>query len=247
MEEMGYVPRFILGQSRAARNVMIIGLFTGGGLILYFTVHPFLESLKTLALSLGVSAFVFVQWFAPFLSEFPEKVSAFKWARRVTTAPMGLMNMVSSNINQWTMLVAMLPVAFATGLGHWETIAFDQHQKAEIPLTISQSLAGAMLFARMRFAQWEAVMLFLLWMLQFILSGFEKPIDQTMAHNALAEHLAAWLAMTVDQLESIARGGKEIITVLYFAWTAIIISVAMKRRSLFEAIAVFPRLLREHR
>ena len=46
----------------------------------------------------------FIQWVAPFLSEFPEKVSAFLWARRVTHAPMALMNMVSSNINQWTLL-----------------------------------------------------------------------------------------------------------------------------------------------
>src|SRR3989442_14509704 len=60
----------------------------------------------------GVSQFVLVQWVAPFLSEFPEKVSAFYWARRVTHAPMALMNMVSSNINQWTVLAAMIPLVY---------------------------------------------------------------------------------------------------------------------------------------
>src|SRR5207247_10798753 len=60
-----------------------------------------------------VSQFVFVQWVAPFVSEFPEKVSAFYWARTVKGSPTALMNMVSSNINQWTLLAAMLPIVYS--------------------------------------------------------------------------------------------------------------------------------------
>src|SRR5262249_51742795 len=174
-EDMDRIPRYILGRSPRVRNAMIIGLFGGGGLILYFVAHPFLDSLKALAATLGLSSFVFVQWVAPFLSEFPEKVSAFNWARRVTTAPVALMNMVSSNINQWTMLVAMLPIAYALALGGAATIAFDDHQRVEILLTICQSLLGALILANMRFAWWEAAVLFTLWFIQFVLSGFERP------------------------------------------------------------------------
>src|SRR4030095_13156864 len=122
IEDLDGFPRFILRQRRATRNAIIFSMFAGGGLILYFAAHPFLESLKSIAVGLGISTFVFVQWVAPFLSEFPEKVSAFNWARRATTAPLALMNMVSSNINQWTMLVAMLPFAYAYSLGHFGTI-----------------------------------------------------------------------------------------------------------------------------
>jgi len=50
----------------------------------------------------GVSEFVFVQWLAPFLSEFPEQLSAYRWAASVDKAPMALSNFVSSSINQWT-------------------------------------------------------------------------------------------------------------------------------------------------
>jgi len=57
-----------------------------GGFLLYVTAHPFLESMLAVAATLGISQFVLVQWVAPFLSEFPEKVSAFLWARRVTHA-----------------------------------------------------------------------------------------------------------------------------------------------------------------
>jgi cation:H+ antiporter len=249
MEDMDRIPRFILRQRRALRNAIITGLFVSGGLILYFAAHPFLESLKAIAVGLGLSTFVFVQWVAPFLSEFPEKVSAFNWARRVTTAPLALMNMVSSNINQWTMLVAMLPIAYALALGRLDTITFDEHQRLEILLTIAQSLLGALLLANMRFTWWEAILVFTLWALQFALSGFEKPLALTAtdaAHNRLAEQVAMWLSVGVDQVELFARRGKEIITASYFLWTALVIGATIKRRAMFEAFAVLPKLIREH-
>ena len=250
VEDLDRIPRFILRQRRAIRNSMIIGLFVGGGLILYFAAHPFLESLKAIAVGLGLSTFVFVQWVAPFLSEFPEKVSAFNWARRVTSAPLALMNMVSSNINQWTMLVAMLPIAYALALGRVATISFDEHQRLEILMTIGQSLLGALLLANMRFAWWEAALLFALWATQFALSGFEKPLamsEGVEAHNSLATQLAGLLSIAVDRVEVSARLGKQLITALYFIWTAVIIGLAVKRRSMFQAFAIFPRLMREHR
>lgn len=246
IEDMDRIPQFILRQRRPARNGMIAAMFIAGGLILYFVAPPFLESLKGLAIGLGISTFVFVQWVAPFLSEFPEKVSAFNWARRVKTAPMALMNLVSSNINQWTMLAAMLPIAYALALGHAATIDFDQHQELEILMTIGQSLLGALLLANMRFAWWEAALLFTLWSTQFVLSGFEKPIDPAMPHNSLAVHVAAWLRLGADQIEWFAHRGKEIITALYFIWAGIVIAVVIKRRSGFEALTAFPRLVREH-
>ena len=244
-EDLDRIPRYILRQKRALRNAMILSLFVGGGAILYFSAHPFLESLKAIAVGLGISTFVFVQWVAPFLSEFPEKVSAFNWARRVTTAPLALMNMVSSNINQWTMLVAMLPFAYAYALGHFGTIHFDDHQRVEILMTIGQSLLGALLLANMRFSWWEALLLFLLWLIQFALSGFEKPLDPNIQYNALAKTVGDLIGVGVTQIEYVAKLGKEIITGLYFAWSAIILLLSFKRGG-FAALTVFPRLMREH-
>lgn len=245
LEDMDRIPRFILAQRQAVRRALIAGLFAGGGIILYFVAHPFLESLKAIAISLGISTFVFVQWVAPFLSEFPEKVSAFNWARKVVTAPMALMNMVSSNINQWTMLAAMLPLAFSFSLGTIGTIVFDEHQSVEVLMTIGQSLLGALLLANMRFAWWEAATLFSLWGVQFVLSGFEKPMDPGVAHNSLALHLSGWISVGADRIELVAHRGKEVITALYFVWAGALIGLAMKRRRL-DAFAEFPKLIREH-
>jgi cation:H+ antiporter len=246
IEDLDRIPRFILRQRRPLRNALIGGMFAGGGLILYFAAHPFLESLKALAVGLGISTFVFVQWVAPFLSEFPEKVSAFNWARRVTSAPMALMNMVSSNINQWTMLAAMLPIAYALALGHLGTIDFDAHQELEVLMTIGQSLLGALLLANMRFTWWEAAVLFTLWAVQFVLSGFERPIDPAMPSNSFAVEVAGWLSIRAERIESLAHTGKEVITAVYFVWVAALIAIALKRRTMFEAFVAFPKLMREH-
>ena len=110
VDELELVPRSLVKSRKSLRIVLIPGLFLAGGLMIYFTAEPFLASLLAISALLGVPSFVFVQWVAPFVSEFPEKVSAFYWARTVSRASMSLMNMVSSNINQWTLLTAMLPI-----------------------------------------------------------------------------------------------------------------------------------------
>ncbi|HMG33174.1 MAG TPA: sodium:calcium antiporter [Blastocatellia bacterium] len=245
VEDLDRIPQYILARSPRVRNALIIGLFASGGLILYFVAHPFLDSLKALATTLGLSSFVFVQWVAPFLSEFPEKVSAFNWARRVTTAPVALMNMVSSNVNQWTMLVAMLPIAYSLALGEPATIAFDEHQRVEILMTICQSLLGALILANMRFAWWEAAVLFTLWFIQFVLSGFERPALDA-GHNSIAMATASWLKLEVEHLESFATEGKHLITAAYLLWSAVIVISSLTQRKVFEAFRVFPRLIREH-
>lgn len=167
MADLEAIPRKILSFSKPVRNLVIFGLFFAGGLILYFVAHPFLESMLAVAVSVGVSEFIFVQWASPFLSEFPEKVSAFHWARQVKKAPMALMNMVSSNINQWTMLIAMIPFVYSYGLGQIGVIAFDAHQKEEILLTLAQAFVGFALLLNMRFSWYEALGLFVLWLIQF--------------------------------------------------------------------------------
>jgi hypothetical protein len=98
----------------------------------------------------------------------------------------------------------------------------------------------------MRFTWWEAALLFTLWAVQFVFSGFEKPVDPSMPHNSLAVYLGGLLGLAADQIESVAHRGKELITALYFIWTGGIVANAIKKRSGFEAFAVFPKLMREH-
>jgi cation:H+ antiporter len=176
IEELDRIPRKILSLRSFRKHIVIGLLFLGGGAGILFIARPFLHSMLALAVSFGVSQFVFVQWVAPFLSEFPEKLSAFYWAKTVKRAPMGFMNIVSSNINQWTLLVAMIPIVYSTSCGGYSTIVFDQHQKTEILLTMAQSILGFVLLANMEFRVHEAVGLFLLWFIQFVRPGVREEI-----------------------------------------------------------------------
>jgi cation:H+ antiporter len=168
LDDLGVVPRRVLAMQPRPRGTSIILLFLIGGAILYFSAHPFLDSMLAIAGSLGLSTFVFVQWVAPFLSEFPEKLSAFYWARKVNTANVALMNMVSSNINQWSILSAMIPILFVISAGELRPLAFDHMQRQEILLTILQSFLGFLLLLNLELVFHEAVILFVFWLVQFM-------------------------------------------------------------------------------
>ena len=167
--DLGRIPKYVMKQNPPVNIIWIAGLFSLGAVIIYFSAHPFLNSMLAIAGSIGISQFVFVQWVSPFLSEFPEKLSAFYWARRVTGAPMALINFVSSSINQWTILVAMIPFIYSFGAGKVSVIVFDGHQRSEILLTVIQSYLGFLFLTSMEFKMFEAAALFILWLIQFVL------------------------------------------------------------------------------
>jgi cation:H+ antiporter len=168
IEEMEPIPRHILGLPRWKRTAMICACFFGGATVIFFVADPFLQSMLGLSVVLGVPTFVFIQWVAPFLSEFPEKVSAFYWAKSVDKAPMALMNMVSSGIAELTLLVSLIPIVYSISRGGIYGIDFDWAHRMEILLTALQSLLGFLLLANMEFRSYEAVWLFLLWLVQFL-------------------------------------------------------------------------------
>lgn len=197
IDELDRIPRAVVRASPFWRTFWIVSLFAAGGGLIYYAAEPFLGSLFAISAVVGVPSFVFIQWVAPFVSEFPEKVSAFYWARTIERAPMALMNMVSSNINQWTLLAAMLPIVFSISVGAPSAIRFDSHQELEILMTIGQSLVGMIFLVNMELMWWEAAWLFGLWFGQFLLSPI-KP-DGTLLGN-------------------IAGHCHEGVTAIYFIW-----------------------------
>ena len=79
------------------RGAAITRLFLlGAAPCSYFTAHPFLERMFGIAAVVGIIEFLFVQWVAPFVSEFPER-SRVHLGEPSDRAPMALMNMMSSD------------------------------------------------------------------------------------------------------------------------------------------------------
>lgn len=225
IEDLDRVPKAIVTARPAIRNLSIIGLFAGGGALIYFTAEPFLGSLLAVSAMIGVPSFVFVQWVAPFVSEFPEKVSAFYWARTVDRAPMALMNMVSSNINQWTLLAAMLPILFSISRGAPSGIPFDSQQELELLMTIGQSLVAMIFLINMEMMWWEAGTLFSLWFIQFLASPVHPGEEWW---RMLASHTHEW------------------VTWIYFIWFGVEALRAIIGHRKPAAFVLFAQMWRTH-
>lgn len=175
-EDLPWIGRKIVKLPRGGQIAATTAIFVLGGIALYFSAHPFIGTLERWSVSLGISTFVFVQWVAPFLSEFPEKVSAYNWARQRSKAPMAVMNMVNSNVNQWTMLAAMIPVVYSISRGTVTPVVLDDFHSSELALTVAQSLLGGLLLLDLEFSVFDAVAIFVLWALQFVESSLREPI-----------------------------------------------------------------------
>jgi len=172
IDDLEAVPKAIVTAPRAWRIAGIFGCFIVGGVLIYLTAEPFLGSLVAVAAAIGLPSFLIIQWLAPIISEFPELLSTFYFARQEEKAGVALMNIASSNINQWTLLVAMLPAVYSLSLGTPSGFAFDAEQRTELLLTIGQSFVSMLFLLNMRFAWFEAIAMFVLFAVQFVLPAF---------------------------------------------------------------------------
>lgn len=211
IEDLDAVPKAIALSPPGRRTIAILACFLSGGAIIYFTAEPFLGSLVSLATAIGIPSFVVIQWLAPVISEFPELLSTFYFARQEEKAPIGLMNIASSNINQWTLLVAMLPIVLSLGKGSITPLEFDGEQQIELLLTISQSVLALTFLLNMRFSWWEAAGMFLLFGLQFVLPGFfGSPaklwiVYAFLAWSVIELSVLAWNRRTPEALRSFSE------------------------------------------
>ncbi len=168
-EDLLAMPRALVSvEDGKKRGFLLFVLFLIGGGAMWAVADPFLNSMKEVSAALGISAFVFVQWVAPFLSEFPEKVTAFYWARTIRLAPMALLNMISSKVNQWTLLVSMIPIVYSFSMGRISTIPLDIHHREEILLSMMMTFYGCATLAKLKFTRGDAAVLFFLWLAQFL-------------------------------------------------------------------------------
>ncbi|MFH1452713.1 MAG: hypothetical protein ABIH00_01880 [Armatimonadota bacterium] len=156
-------------KNKTKRAVYVLAIFILSGITLTFIAHPFLESMKAMAVLCGISAFLFVQWVAPFLTEFPEKLTSFYWASRVKLAPMALLNMISSKVNQWTLLIAMVPIVYSLSCRKAMFIPLNTHLNHEVLLTLIMTFYGSVCLLKFKFTRANAFVIFSLWFVQFLI------------------------------------------------------------------------------
>jgi cation:H+ antiporter len=156
-------------KSKGRKATVIVGLFLFCGLTFFLITDSFVVSIQYLAQTfleglLGTGAVFFtIQWISPVLSEFPEKVTAFNWARQITLAPVALLNFISSAVNELTALVAIIPIVFVISSGTLRSVPLDHQQWIEVFLTMAQSLYACVALLDLSIDLQNAVVLFVLW------------------------------------------------------------------------------------
>ncbi|MBK0331864.1 sodium:proton exchanger [Brachybacterium sp. MASK1Z-5] len=166
------------------RRPVVIALFVVSALIILACAEPFAEALVASGSTLGIDQFLLVQWLAPLASEAPEFIVAIIFATRgKAAAALGML--ISAKVNQWTMLVGSLPIAYALGGGSG-TLALDPRQVEEILLTAAQTMMGVALLLGLRFPRWGAIALLALFAVQFAVPGTHGRLILSAAYLVIA-------------------------------------------------------------
>ncbi|MBQ7617792.1 MAG: sodium:calcium antiporter [Desulfovibrio sp.] len=187
-EEEPQGPAALLAKlAKPQRLFSVISIFIFSALIIIFNAEAFSENLVESGKLLGINEFLLVQWLAPIASEAPEFIICIMFAARGNSA-LALGSLLSSKLNQWTLLVSMIPGVYAISSGAISpAINLDQHQFQEILLTAAQSLFAIALLTDLRLNMRDAICLLVLFLAQLL-----SPLYST--------QLAGLLGRSVDQL-----------------------------------------------
>lgn len=152
------------------RRGWYIGFFVVAAAIIVACAEPFAEALVETGSELGISQFFLVQWLAPLASEAPELLVAGLYAWRLKTTE-ALGTLVSSKVNQWSLLVGTLPVVFALAAGSANGLPIDVEQREELLITAAQSLFAVALLVTLTITVRGALTLLALFAAQFVLAA----------------------------------------------------------------------------
>ncbi|MFN0094563.1 MAG: hypothetical protein ACKVVT_07260 [Dehalococcoidia bacterium] len=166
-------PARVLGALPSARRrTSVIVLLIFAAAVIFAAAEPFAESLIHIGEDFGISEFFLIQWLAPLASEAPEVLvaSLLAWRGR---AAVGMGALISSKVNQWTLLIGTLPIAYGFGSGDWSFtsgLPLNDLQREEIFLTAAQSAFAIAVFANLKMGMKEAIALFVLFATQLFIT-----------------------------------------------------------------------------
>jgi len=190
---------------RGMRRGAVVVMFLYSGASILLSAEPFAEALLEVAGRLGIERFIMVQWIAPLASESPELVVACYFAARGRTSE-GLGTLVSSKVNQWTLLIASLPLVYSLSKGSPEALPLDARQREEVLLTAAQSAFAFAVLLNLSMSLVEALLLFLLFSTQLLLPSVHVRYAYSGAYLAL---LCGYLVFRADQFKGLLRAFKE--------------------------------------
>jgi len=140
------------------RRFWVFGFFVFAAYAIFVSAEPFAESLVEIGKQIHVDEFLLVQWVAPLASEAPEFTIAILFALRMR-GTIGIGALISSKVNQWTLLVGAIPIAYCLSAGRLAGLPLDARQTEELLLTSAQSLLATLWISDLQFSRREALVL----------------------------------------------------------------------------------------
>ena len=158
----------IAGWGVQPRRVATVLLFALSGYTIFISAEPFAEGLLATGRTFGIEEFLLVQWLAPLASESPEFIVAILFALKANPGA-SIGTLISSKVNQWTLLIGMLPIVYMISADQITPMQMDSRQVEEILLTAAQSLFAVAVLANLSFSLGEAALIFFLFSTQLLI------------------------------------------------------------------------------
>ena len=161
-------PAHTIGTMSTARRRTAVAVLFGIAIVtILICAEPFAESLVATGRKFAIDDFVLISLIAPLASEAPELLIAGMFAWRLNTNA-GLGALVSSKVNQWTLLVGTLPIVFAISAGGLHGLPIDAVQREELFVTAAQSAFAVAVLANRKISVREAGILLSVWLAQLV-------------------------------------------------------------------------------
>jgi cation:H+ antiporter len=179
---------------RRRRRAIYLSFFGFAAVVILLSAEHFADGLVQTGQDLGISPFFLIQWVAPLASEAPELLVAGLYAWHLNTTN-GLSTLVSSKVNQWTLLVGTLPLVFAVAAGSATGLPVGPAQREELLLTAAQSLFAVAVLVNLEISVREAAALSGLFLVQFALAALVPGATELIVLSVVYLVLAAVLLL----------------------------------------------------
>lgn len=193
------------------RRLWVLAMFIFSAAIILIAADPFVHELETAGAEFGISEFLIIQWIAPLASESPEIIVAALFSLRARGAD-GLTTLISSQVNQLTLLVGSVVIIFSIAAGGPFNFPLDSLQSSEFLLTAATSAFAILLIATRLVKAWHGLVLLTLFVayLILLLAFFSADIDNPnvrYAYSALTFALTGLMvALNWRRLIYVLRG-----------------------------------------
>jgi len=194
--------RILANMKRVPRRIGTVLFFLFSGVTIFFVAEPFAESLVESGAQLGINQFLLVQWLAPIASEAPEFIIAITWAMR-GAARAAMRTLISSKVNQWTLLIGTIPLVFAISGRAVVPFHLDTLQQHELILTAAQSIFAVAVLVNLHLSRTDGLLLVGLFMIQLIVSEIRMEVAIVYGLLALGYHIVHWRQMILAGKEGL--------------------------------------------